>query len=284
MGPVSRSEEKKLFNGLKRLFQGLINDIRNGFVGKNELPKRARKFLQSNEVTSYLNNLVGRMVRSVRVSSAKSWREAAAKGTNGALLNKLIASEMKGPVGDRVNEIIASNVAYIKTVPQEWAEYIVQYAYREMLKGKRPEEIEAELRKIMPEHITKNLKCIARTESAKANAAIVQARAEAIGIKCYIWRSVRDERSRPSHARMNGIVCFYDDPPNPEALFPYKVSANRMVKPYGSYHAGNTFNCRCYQEPVVDVRFLPDVFEYHRAGAIHKTTRREFIKMFGNVA
>ena len=75
---------------------------------------------------------------------------------------------------------------------------------------------------------------------------------------------------------MNGILVFYDDPPNPEELF--------GGRSYGHYHAGNTFNCRCYQQVVVDVRFLPDRFQYYRAGAIHSTTKLEFIKKFGNIA
>lgn len=284
MGPVSRALERKLFDGLKKLFQKLIDDIGNGFVGKNEISSRIREFVMSDEVTNYLQRLIGKMTRSVRVESAKSWREAATRGSNGPLLNRLITHEMEGPVGAAVYEIIANNVAYIKTVPQEWAEYIVQYTARQMLKGIRPEEIETELRKIMPEHITKNLKCIARTECAKANAAIIEARAQMCGIQCYFWRSVKDERSRPSHAKMDKILCFYNDPPNPEKLFPYKASKNRMVKPYGNYHAGNTFNCRCYQEPLVDIRFLPDTFRYHMNGKIYTTTRAAFIKKFGNVA
>ena len=276
MPPVPRSEEQKVFNSLKRLFQGMINDIRNGFVGKNDIQNAARRFLESEEVDNYLNNLMSRMTRRIRIDTAKDWREAASKGTNGPLMYELLKHEMDGPVGRRVYEIIADNVQYIKTVPQDWARYVTQYIAREMLKGRRPEEIEAELRKIMPSHITKNLKCIARTECAKANAAIVQARAEACGIKCYFWKCVKDERSRESHIGMDGILVFYDDPPSPEALF--------GGKPYGNYHAGNTFNCRCYQQVVVDMRFLPDTFRYYRNGQIYTTTRAAFQRKFGKVA
>lgn len=277
MREVPRSLEKSVYLSLRRLFFDMINDIRNGFI--KQVPDAARAFLKSPEVDQYLNNLMGRMTTRIRIDTARSWREAANKGSRGPLIYELMKHEMGGPVGQKVYEIIADNAAYIKTVPQEWATFITKYAARETLKGKRPEQIEKELREMMPKHITKNLKCIARTECAKANAAICEARAESLGIKCYFWKSVRDERTRSSHSKMNGILVFYDDPPSPEELFPAKNQ-----KPYGRYHAGNTFNCRCYQSPVVDMRFLPDSFRYYKDGAIHQTTKAAFIKKFGKVA
>lgn len=267
---VRRSDERTFFNGLMRVFKRLIDRVKVG----GSIDGASQEFLESPEVDSHLRNITRRMVGSLRKTTASSFREAAAKNTHSQEMYRLIKDELKGPLGERVSALIADNVAYIKTVPQEWASYITQYAAREALKGKRPEEIEAELRKVMPEHMTKNLKCIARTECAKANAAIVQARAELAGIDCYFWRCVRDERSRKSHRLMEGVLVFYNDPPSPEAL--------AGERSYGNYHAGNTFNCRCYQEPVVDYRFLPDTFKYYSDGAIHTTTRGAFIKEFGN--
>ena len=281
MPKVPMSLERSVYLSLKKLFFGMINDIRNGFI--KDVPEAARKFLASDEVDRYLNNLMGRMASRIRIDTARSWREAANKGSRGPLIYELLKHEMNGPVGEKVYDIISNNAAYIKTGPQDWATFITKYAAREALKGKRPEEIEEELRRMMPNHITKNLKCIARTECAKANAAICQARAEAVGVQWYFWRCVHDNRVRDSHWDMDGILIFYSDPPSPEALFPYPVNKRGdMVKPYGRYHAGNTFNCRCYQEPVVDPRFLPDVFDYYKDGAVHRNvTRAAFLKAYG---
>ena len=279
MPPVPMSEERMVLNSLKRLFSYLIRDIKNGKVQPEYVREEARKFIESDEMDRYLRNLMTRMVNRTRIDTAKALKQQAVAQHNGPELFELMKHEMDGPVGRRVWELIAENVQYIKTVPQLWAQYISGFITRESLRGKRPEQIESELRKIMPDHITKNLKTIARTECAKTNAAICQARAEACGIKCYIWRCMKDNRVRDSHWDMDGILVFYDDPPSPEALFPQKDR-----RPYGNYHAGNTFNCRCYQEAVVDVRFLPDVFKYYRAGAIHTTTRSAFVKQFGDVA
>ena len=98
---------------------------------------------------------------------------------------------------------------------------------------------------------------------------------DTLGVSAYIWHSAMDERTRHSHAGMNGVLCFYSDPPNPEALFP-----GPGQKAYGAYHAGNTFNCRCWQEPVVEWSFLPDSIKVHDHGRLVTMTREAIIKKY----
>ena len=273
---VTRAEEMKLYRALRKLFLQMIEDVRKGSGLLNGVSERVRTFMQSDEVDRYLTNVIKKMSMTIRNSSARSWREAASRGHRGPEIYNLIKNEMQGPVGERVWAIIADNAAYIKTLPQEWARFANQYAAREAMRGKRPEEVEAELRSFIPAHMQKNLKTIARTECAKANAAIVQARAEMCGIKAYFWRAMADERTRPGHSMLDGVLVFYNDPPSPEAL--------AGEKSYGRYHAGNTFNCRCYQEPVVDVSFLPDVVSVYSDGKIYTTSKGALLRKFGNVA
>lgn len=275
MPAVSRHEERRFWKDLCKLFNQLIEDVKNGSGLLNGVSQEVRQFMQSDQVKRYLDRVVGRMVRMQRKVSANSWREAAYKSQDGPELYKLISAEMKGPVGTRVWQLISENSAYIRTLPEQWAKFASEYAYRETLKGRRPEDVEAELRKIIPGHMVKNLKCIARTECAKANAAIVQARAEACGIKAYFWRSVKDERSRDAHRMMDGILVFYNDPPNPEAIFGGRA--------YGNYHAGNTFNCRCWQEPVLDMAFLPNVVRVHDHGRITTMTKYALQDKYGKI-
>lgn len=275
MPAVSRHEERRFWKDLCKLFNQLIEDVKNGSGLLNGVSQEVRQFMQSDQVKRYLDRVVGRMVRMQRKVSANSWREAAYKSQDGPELYKLISAEMKGPVGTRVWQLISENSAYIRTLPEQWAKFASEYAYRETLKGRRPEDVEAELRKIIPGHMVKNLKCIARTECAKANADIVQARAEACGIKAYFWRSVKDERSRDAHRMMDGILVFYNDPPNPEAIFGGRA--------YGNYHAGNTFNCRCWQEPVLDMAFLPNVVRVHDHGRITTMTKYALQDKYGKI-
>ena len=277
MPAVRRSDERKFWKGLCILFRGVIGEAKKGQGFLNGLTEGAMRFIKPGLMDQEVERLVSEMVNNQRKQSALSWRQKAALSRNGKKFISLIQKEMKGPVGERVLELIEENSQLIRTLPDEWARYASEYAFRMAMKGERPEVIEAKLRKIMPEHITKNLKCIARTECAKANAAIVQARAEACGIRAYIWRCVRDERVRDAHRQMDGILVFYNDPPNPEALF-------GGARPYGNYHAGNTYNCRCFQEPVVDIRFLPGSIRVHDHGSIRMMTRAQIEQKYGKIA
>ena len=273
MGTVKRSVERKFWKWMCKLFQPLIDRIKQGIIPSTSDPE-LRRAMQSPQADEAIAKKITEITREIRTDSARSWREAAAKA-HSTLPAEAVRKELQGPIGARIAQIVSENAAYIKTLPDEWARYASQYAYREGLKGKRPEEIEAELRKVMPGHITKNLKCIARTECAKANAAITQTRAENVGIRAYFWRCVNDERSRESHRGMDGVLVFFVDPPDPEAL-------TGTGNSYGKYHAGNTFNCRCYMEPVVDDAFLPDTCQVHDHGTIKTMTRAQIRKQFGS--
>lgn len=278
MKPVRRSTERSFLKGLKGMFQGFVNRLKTGAAGPSNIWQEVGSYIRQLSASKRPEKVVTGMIKEQRDKTARDWREAVLKNTYGPEMYQAIQREMKGPVGKRVIELIAENAKYIKTVPEEWAAYITAYTERETRKGKRPEEIEAELRKIMPAKIAKNLKTIARTECAKANAALTQARAENLGIQAYIWHSVHDERTRPAHASMDGILVFYDDPPAPESLFPSKGGGG------GHYHAGNTYNCRCYQEPVVNIRTLPDVIRVYRAGSVRSMTKKQIKRQFGKIA
>lgn len=232
-------------------------------------------FVNSRESEKFIERTAKQMITCVQVESAKDWKEAATIGSRGMDIYLAIKNEMKGKIGAMCGEMAWTNANYIKTLPMEWARWVTAYTMREVMKGRRPEDVEKELRGIVPEHMAKNLKCIVRTEMAKANAALTQARAENLGINAYIWHAAMDERTRHAHAGMNGILVFYDDPPSPEALFP-----GDGQRAYGAYHAGNTFNCRCWQEPVVDWNFLPDTIRVHSGGSIKTMSRAAIIKKY----
>lgn len=80
-------------------------------------------------------------------------------------------------------------------------------------------------------------KLIARTETARANAAFVQVRASSVGAKGYIWRTTMDGAERESHAEMNGEFVSYDSVPT--------------LSDGTRGHAGTFPNCRCWQDPVL---------------------------------
>lgn len=115
--------------------------------------------------------------------------------------------------------------------------------------GKRHEEISKELQNVY--NITKNrAKLIARDQVAKLNGDLTQMRQQSSGIEIYIWRAMQDERTRKTHAVLDGKYCRWD---NPNV---YADSPDGPWKPrslIGGFigHPGDDYQCRCYAEPYI---------------------------------
>lgn len=75
---------------------------------------------------------------------------------------------------------------------------------------------------------------IARDQTQRLNSSLTRLRQESIGVEEYIWRTVGDERVRPTHRANNGKTFRWDRPPSVTG------------------HPGNDINCRCIPEPVLE--------------------------------
>ena len=94
---------------------------------------------------------------------------------------------------------------------------------------------------------------IARTETAKLNAAITEHRQRSNGINYYEWSSSNDERVRESHDVMQGRLCRWDDP----TLYSPDEGKTWVSRGSGvGLHPGQDIQCRCVALPV-----FPDELE-----------------------
>lgn len=80
---------------------------------------------------------------------------------------------------------------------------------------------------------------IARDQTLKLNAAITQHRQKNSGIEKYEWSTSLDERVRPLHARLEGKIFSWDNPP---------VTTDDG----DTNHPGEDIQCRCVAVPVLD--------------------------------
>ena len=203
------------------------------------------------DVRKLSDNLADRMITAVRTDNAKTWRQAARKGTLSKQIRASLKSELQGSVGIDIRNIVEQNSKLISSVPAELAEQISREALERYLKGERWEDAVQSILSRAPELSMSRAKLIARTETSKANSAVTEIRAREIGSNWYFWRSSHDERVRHSHEMMDGVLCCFDHPPAPELFYGGKSS-------FGHYHAGCCPNCRCYEEPVIDEDDIPN--------------------------
>ncbi|MBR2226781.1 MAG: minor capsid protein [Bacteroidales bacterium] len=200
-------------------------------------------------------------VTMLAVGMKRSWRAAATASSQGRLIYQALMKETTGTVmGQTISAIVAENSKLIKTCPHDMALRFSKLARQREFEGVRPDQI---TREIMQEakHLREyEARRIARTESAKASTALVQSRAEALHLDFYIWRTAHDSRVRAQHEKMDGVICRWSDPPDPESM--------AGERSYGRYHPGGIFNCRCIALPVIALEDIKFPAKVHVSGHI----------------
>lgn len=252
----NRRAERQYYVDILGILRRYFNDpMRVGYIS---LPDWVNKFAQQ---------AATRMITHQMALNARSWKAAAREGGEGQRIYAALQSELRNTnVGARYRELIAENAQYIKTLPEKVASQFVKEAARLEREGVRAESIQHH--KLLGHLLKWQAMRLARTESAKANAALTQARAEDLGLDWYVWRTSEDERVRLSHRKMDGVLVSFDDPPSPEQLV--------GMRSYGHYQAGNIFNCRCYIEPLLSLRQVNWPHKVYAAGVIRYQTLAEF--------
>lgn len=140
-------------------------------------------------------------------------------------------------------------VSLIQSIPIEAGLRAQKIALEAALHGTRAQpdqDTVAELQKqlgLSTEVAISRAQLIAITETARANAAINQTRAQNVGSRQYRWHNSGDEAVRPSHKKykgkqLQGMIFSWDDPPTLD---------DGMTG-----HPGTFPRCRCFAEPVFD--------------------------------
>lgn len=152
-------------------------------------------------------------------------------------------------IGIIARALMEEQVELIRSIPIEAGRRAQDIAFRNVLTGTRatPDaDTVAELQKMqgMTEEVAVNrAMLIARTETARSNAAINQARAMSVGSNQYRWHNSGDGAVRDSHRiyhgkKLQGMIFSWDEPP---------TLSDGMTG-----HPGTFPNCRCFAEPVFD--------------------------------
>ena len=123
----------------------------------------------------------------------------------------------------------------------------------------------------MPGLAESRIKLIARTEVSRSETALTRARAEDLDIQAYVWETVRDQRVRFSHKNLQGVIVFWDDPPQPEELIGEHTTLSKG-------NAGEFPNCRCLCAPLVSMQEVTWPARVFHNGRIHRMTWAAFRK------
>lgn len=201
------------------------------------------------------------MLADVSRRNYKMWKQ------NAVELGEALRHELEtAPTGRVLAAMMRENVSLIKSLPLHAAERVHQMAMERLVSSERSLTMIDDI--LAQGSVTESrARMIARTEVSRANAMLLQARAEYTGSEGYIWRTVGDHDVRESHKRLDGKYIRWDSPPTTDKLVG---------------HAGCLPNCRCTAEPVLpgetieEVKGLGRQTKPHARGAVNAAKRRKF--------
>lgn len=245
-------------------------------TNSSDILREINKFINDPKFNYLSNKVAESMVTHILKDGGKTWRQAAAINGKGKIIFKALKNELNSPVGLAVHNEILRNAEIIKTVPLTIARRFTNHIAKESMTGKRASEIAEDLLGMFPSITNAQAKCIARTESSKTSSALNQSRCENLGIKAYIYRTSLDKRTRESHRKLEGVICFWNQPFVPEKVFGIKTTLTEG-------HAGCWPNCRCYSESLISV---DDTYWPHKClvnGKIVTMTKKQFKEYTGMV-
>jgi len=256
-----------------------INHLFSKYFSEGSTPQRIlevfARLAETPAVTEDIAaRLAKRMVTQVKVKNARSWREAAREASRGREIYEALQTEMQGPVGVRVQQIVAENAKLIGSIPAKVREHVNVEIASMQQQGERPELIAEYLKRRIPELTRNQARLIARTETGKAATALTRARSEDLGINWYQWATSEDSRVRPAHRLMDKVLVAWDDPPSPEAL-------KGIRSTLGHYNAGDAPNCRCDTYPLVSLEVVSWPARVYSHGSIQRMGKRQFMEFSG---
>ena len=266
---ASNAAERQFYRSLKKVAEqsGHIVDAYTNGADITNLKKMTKALEDYSQlITPWARRQSAKLLESVSNSNLKAYQKQSK--TIGKALQSGVA---KQETGAAALKLLDEQVALIKSLPIEAGQRAQRIAAENYLKGTRfqvdPELVDKFLKERrdtiemhnlfaeqsgtaqFKEEMERSLevavnraKLIARTETARANSAFVQARAKSVGATSYVWRTTMDGAERDSHAEMNGKVIEYSSPP--------RLSDGTIG------HAGTFPNCRCWQDVI-----LPEIVD-----------------------
>lgn len=154
-----------------------------------------------------------------------------------------------------MREATKTNIALIKTIPEQYLfglrdekGKLIRHGVEDVItdawsRGERWESVVEQVAAVGG--VTENrAKLIARDQTAKMNADFNRERCNQVGIERGEWMTSQDERVRPSHAAMEGVVFDLN-------------GEGPLINEDGEHcFPGGDYQCRCDFAPVVDMEAL----------------------------
>lgn len=230
-------------------------------VGKElEAVKKNYDFQLETTAEQIAENWVGKVNRYNKEKFMSHMRK-----TLGIDIGAIVDEAMK----DELEIMVMENASYIKSIPNYLVGHVADRVVQHFKGIPMPEN--RTLRQQIKEEFKISdgrAKVLARDQTSKMNTSISAIRQVNLGIDCYVWKTVEDERvvGKPggvypkttklhkNHYIMQGLLCKWADPNV------YSDDKGATWKPRTAQmphnHPGDDIMCRCRPAPFIDIEKL----------------------------
>ena len=233
--------ERRFATSLRQIARAvgmLIKVSTDGATIRNPAQMMEQLTKYSESLTPWSERIVNEMIESVSRRNKRAFM-----GESKELAQALRDEFRLSGLGLVAKQLQTEQVNLIKSLPIEAGLRAQKLSQEAAMNGARAPEIAKQIAET--EGITlRRATLIARTETAKANAAFTQARAQYVGATHYIWRTARDGDVREQHSELDGEVFRFDQPP--------------YIEGEGNHNPGEIWNCRCFAEVILPGRERED--------------------------
>lgn len=195
-----------------------------------------RLFSYSEQLRDWAADVGGLMVKRTAKIDYDTWLrvgEGISRQTRKLLKDKAVGAEY--------SRLQQAQIDLITSLPRQAAQDVQEWVKDGLSKGQRFDEIAKRIKKDLGAKSDSRAVLIARTETARSRSNFTRARAKDVGSTHYIWHTVGDGSVRSMHAKLDGTIQRWDDPPVCEH--------GRGGMPIKG-NPGTVWNCRCWAEPL----------------------------------
>lgn len=172
---------------------------------------------------------------------------------------------------DDLEVMVMENASYIKSIPNYLVGHVADRVVQHFKGIPMPEN--RTLRQQIKEEFKVSdgrAKVLARDQTSKMNTSITAIRQVNLGIECYVWKTVQDERVvgtpggvypykpknklHKNHYIMQGLLCKWADPNVYSDDKGKTWKARTAEMPHN--HPGDDIMCRCRAAPFIDIEAL----------------------------
>ncbi len=241
----STAAERDFYRQLKKVAQvssHIIEQHTNGAEIKYPKQMQAELTRYAQKLGPWATRQSAKMLQQVQNSNKRAYQSKSK-----AIGKALQLGVAENDVGLLSLSLLNEQVALIKSIPEEAGLRAQKIAYEAFFAGTRATPDAETINYFVEEmgyttqYAVSRALLIARTEVARSNAAINQARAQSVGSTHYRWHNSGDAAVRKSHKKyqgknLQGMIFSWDKPPTLDDGY--------------TIHPGQIFNCRCFAEPI----------------------------------